>query len=552
MLLNERDLEQNLVALKQHAMQNKVCDIRQHFLEDKQRFAHFSLSFDDLLFDFSKCGVTTDTLRLLDNFAVAAGVLDRRDAMFAGEAINTTEGRSVLHTALRLSPHESFILDGCDIAQDIQAVLSQMEQFSREVRSGCYKGYSGEKITDVVNIGIGGSNLGPEMVIGALKPYHDGPRCHFISNVDGAHITDILADLNPRTTLFIIASKTFTTVETLKNAQITQQWICTHLGAEAIKTHFVAVSCATKKVIKFGIDSANIFKFWDWVGGRYSVWSAIGLIIMLAIGEQRFHQFLEGARQMDQNFKRSPLDKNIPIRFALLGFWHRVICGYPSRAVIPYAQRLARFPAYLQQLDMESNGKNITLDEKPITIPSGPVIWGGVGTDAQHAFFQFLHQGTDIVPVEFILFVTGHETHLHHMHDMLVANCLAQSEILMKGRSYKNSDDGLVNKQENNGEAENLVFYKSLRGNRPNIIILQDLLTPFSLGRLIALYEHRVFVEGILMGINSFDQWGVELGKEFADKLLPEVRGEKKNGSHDGSTLGLLEHIQKRRTKKCV
>ncbi|MEL6093330.1 glucose-6-phosphate isomerase [Bartonella schoenbuchensis] len=549
MVRNERAFEVALKALKRHIIEDKVCDIRRHFAEDEQRFTRFSLRLDDFLFDFSKCGVTLNTLKLLDNLAIAADVSGKCKAMFLGEAINVTEKRSALHIALRLSADEVFMLNERNIIQDIQAVLTRMEKFSEMVRCGNYRGYSGERITDIVNIGIGGSDLGPAMVTHALKPYHDGPRCHFVSNVDGAHIVDVLANLNPETTLFIIASKTFTTSETVANAKVARQWISSHLGEEAVKMHFVGVSSAADKVMEFGIDSSRFFEFWNWVGGRYSIWSAIGLVVMLAIGGQNFRQFLKGARQMDEHFKTAPLHQNIPIRFALLGFWHRVICGYSSRAVIPYAQRLVRFPAYLQQLDMESNGKHISLDGKPIGFSSGPVVWGDSGTNGQHAFFQFLHQGTDIIPVEFVLFVKGHEPHLSHMHDILMANCLAQSEVLMKGHFIKDSWNTVVNNAIDGSEADNLVLHKSLRGNRPSIMLIQDLLTPFALGRLMALYEHRIFIEGVLMNINSFDQWGVEFGKELANELLPVIRGESKTNNRDSSTLGLLAHIQARRVE---
>ncbi|WP_273753847.1 glucose-6-phosphate isomerase [Bartonella sp. MM73XJBT.G] len=546
---NEKAFEAALRALKSHAAKDRVYDIRRHFVEDGQRFSHFSLRLDDLLFDFSKCGVTFKTLQLLDDLAVAADVLGRRDAMFSGQAINTTEKRSVLHIALRLPADEIFMLGGHNLIPDIQDVLQDMERFSEKVRDGCYKGHGGEKITDIVNIGIGGSDLGPAMVTRALKPYHDGPHCHFVSNADSADIFDVLSVLNPATTLFVIASKTFTTAETMANAQVARQWICSYLGEEALHTHFVAVSSALDKVEEFGIDSSRVFRFWDWVGGRYSIWSAIGLVVMFAIGGHNFRQFLQGALQMDQHFKTMPLHKNIPIRFALLGFWHRVICGYSSRAVIPYAQRLAHFPTYLQQLDMESNGKQVSLDGKPLNFSSGPVVWGDSGTNGQHAFFQFLHQGTDVIPVEFILFIKGHEQNLCPMHDMLVANCLAQSKALMKGRSVEETRHILLKNGTDACEADNLALHRSFAGNRPSITLIQDLLTPFALGRLIALYEHRIFVEGILMDINSFDQWGVELGKELADELLPILRGENKADKRDSSTLGLLAHIQARRAK---
>ncbi|WP_019219129.1 glucose-6-phosphate isomerase [Bartonella florencae] len=549
LIQNKKAFETALQALREHATKDGVCNVRRHFLEDSQRFSRFSLRLDDLLFDFSKCGVTLKTLQLLDDLAVAADVLGRREAMFSGQSINTTEKRSVLHVALRLPADEVFMLGNHDLVQDIQAVLHDMEKFSKEVRNGSYKGGSGEKISDIVNIGIGGSDLGPAMVTRALKPYHDGPHCHFVSNADSAHISDILSVLNPATTLFVIASKTFTTAEMIANAQVARQWIRSHLGEKAVGRHFVAVSSALDKVAKFDIDFARVFRFWDWVGGRYSIWSAIGLVVMLAIGGQNFRQFLKGALQMDQHFKMASLHENIPIRFALLGFWHRVICGYTSRAIIPYAQRLGHFPAYLQQLDMESNGKRVSLDGKPLNFSSCPVVWGDSGTNGQHAFFQLLHQGTDVIPVEFILFVKGHEQNLHSMHEMLVANCLAQSKALMKGRSVEDTRRILLKNGMSEHEADNLAPHRSFEGNRPNIILVQDLLTPFALGRLIALYEHRIFVEGILMNINSFDQWGVELGKELANELLPILRGENKANKRDSSTLGLLAHIQARRAE---
>ncbi|GAA5097172.1 glucose-6-phosphate isomerase [Bartonella acomydis] len=549
LIRNEKAFKAAFKALREHAIKDGVHDIRRHFLEDAQRFSHFSLKLDDLLFDFSKCGVTLKTLQLLDNLAVAADVLGRREAMFSGQPINTTEKRSVLHIALRLIADEVFMLDNHDLIQAVQAVFDDMERFSKEVRDGSYRGSSGEKISDIVNIGIGGSDLGPVMVTRALKPYHDGPHCHFVSNADSADISDILSVLNPAKTLFIIASKTFTTAETIVNAQVACQWIRSHLGEKAVGRHFVAVSSALDKVAEFEIDFARVFRFWDWVGGRYSIWSAVGLVVMLAIGEKNFRQFLKGALQMDQHFKTAPLHENIPIRFALLGFWHRVICGYASRAIIPYAQRLAHFPAYLQQLDMESNGKQVSLDGKPLNFSSGPVVWGDSGTNGQHAFFQLLHQGTDIIPVEFILFIKGHEQNLHSMHEMLVANCLAQSKALMKGRNVEETRRVLLKNGMSACEADNLALHRSFEGNRPSIILVQDLLTPFALGRLIALYEHRIFVEGILMNINSFDQWGVELGKELANELLPILRGENKADKRDSSTLGLLAHIQARRAE---
>lgn len=546
---NDEKFRNALDALKKHAKEPEVGDIRTLFKQDPERFAHFSLRLDDLLFDFSKCGVTEKTLALLDDLAVGADVFGRRDDMYAGEAINVTENRAVLHIALRAPRESQIMLGGKNVVGDVQAVLSQMEKFCEAVRSGAYKGEHGDKITDIVNIGIGGSDLGPKMATLALKPYHDGPNCHFVSNVDGAHIADTLSILNPATTLIIIASKTFTTAETMANARVARQWISEKLGELAVSRHFAAVSTALGKVADFGIDSSRVFGFWNWVGGRYSVWSAIGLSVMMAIGGDKFRQFLAGAHAMDEHFYNAPMNANLPLRLGLIGFWHRAICGYPTRAIIPYEERLSRLPAYLQQLDMESNGKHVTLEGTPVCVPTGPIVWGEPGTNGQHAFFQLLHQGTDIIPVEFIVAVNGHEENLQHQHDMLVANCLAQSEALMKGRTLEEAKAILVQNGWDEAAAEKLAPHKSFAGNRPTLTLVHDRLTPFTLGRLIALYEHRVFVEGVLMNINSFDQWGVELGKELANELLPMVAGKAKPENRDSSTTGLINHVNKRRLR---
>lgn len=547
MARNEDTFQQTLTHLKKHAADPVTLDIRAAFANDPQRFDKFSLVLDDLLLDFSKCAVHAKTLDLLSDLAKAADVFGHRDAMFEGQPINTTEQRSVLHIALRAPKEEAILLDGHNIVDDVQDVLTRMEAFVNSVRSGDYKGEKGHAITDVVNIGIGGSDLGPAMATLALKPYHGDLRCHFVSNVDGAHIADILAPLDPQTTLIIVSSKTFTTAETMANALVARQWVANAMGNAAVRRHFVAVSTALDKVADFGIDPSLVFGFWNWVGGRYSVWSAVGLSLMMAIGPEQFRQFLAGAHAMDKHFKEAPIVRNLPIMLGLIGFWHRVVCGYPSRAIIPYEQRLSRLPAYLQQLDMESNGKSITLTGDKVKFSSGPVVWGEPGTNGQHAFFQLIHQGTDIIPVEFIAAVNGHEVNLNYQHDMLIANCLAQGEALMMGRTADAVKKRLEEQGMEEADAQALCAHKSFSGNRPTVTIFHDILSPFALGRLLALYEHRVFVEGVLMNINSFDQWGVELGKELANELLPMVAGKVEAEGRDSSTLGLLAHLKTRK-----
>lgn len=532
-----------LEALRQHHSRNQNFDLKTAFSSDPDRFSRFTLVLDDLILDYSKCAVREETLKLMAELAIAAGVEERRDAMFAGERINATENRAVLHTALRGGAGERVLVDGKDIVPDVEHVLSAMSIFAEAIRSGAITGATGKPFTDVVNIGIGGSDLGPAMATMALAPYHDGPRSHYVANVDGADIADTIKQLDPARTLFIVASKTFTTVETMTNAATARRWVSERLGDNAVSSHFAAVSTALDKVADFGIATDRTFGFWDWVGGRYSLWSAIGLPIMMAIGPAKFRNLLEGAKRMDQHFREAPLLHNMPVLLGLIGFWHRAICGYPSRAIIPYDQRLARLPAYLQQLDMESNGKRVTLDGKPVSTPTGPLVWGEPGTNGQHAFFQLLHQGTDVIPVEFILAANGHEPELKHHHDLLVANCLAQSEALMKGRTLEEAYAQLLERGMSEPDAEALAPHRVFPGNRPSLTILYDKLTPFSLGRLIALYEHRVFVEAALYRINAFDQWGVELGKELATELLSAVKGSREAAMRDSSTAGLLAHI---------
>ncbi len=535
-----------LAALRNHH-QDAPMNMRAAFASDPRRFKSFSVTDGDLLFDWSKCAVDAEAMSLLEKLALVVDLPGRRAAMFRGDRINVTEDRAVLHTALRNPRGEPVMLDGHDVTIDVHAVLDAMSAFADAVRSGKAAGATGKKITDVVNIGIGGSDLGPAMATLALAPYHDGPRSHYVSNVDGAHIHDTLKGLNAETTLFIIASKTFTTVETMTNAETARRWVQAALGANAVGHHFAAVSTALDKVAAFGIDKDRVFGFWDWVGGRYSLWSAIGLPIMIAVGPKNFTEFLAGAHAMDKHFVEAPLLKNIPVLMGLVGFWNRVVCNHPARAVIPYDQRLSRLPAYLQQLDMESNGKSVTLAGGGVVTPTGPLVWGEPGTNGQHAFFQLLHQGTDFIPVEFLAAAEGHEPDLQEHHDLLLANCLAQSEALMKGRTLEEARRQMLTKGMKPEEVDKIAPHRVFSGNRPSVTILYRKLDPFTLGRLIALYEHRVFVEAQLFGINAFDQWGVELGKELATGLLPVVQGRENAARSDASTAGLVEHIHRLR-----
>lgn len=531
--------------LKATARETDATDIRAAFAADPNRFSRFSTAFDDLLFDYSKCAVNDRIIDGLEALAKAAKVEEKRDAMFRGDIINITEERAVLHTALRNRSNRPVLVDGKDVMPDVNAVLEAMGKFADDIRTGALKGATGKKITDVVNIGIGGSDLGPVMATLALAPFHDGPRLHFVSNVDGAHIADTLTLLDPETSLFIVASKTFTTIETMTNAATARAFIAGKLGEAAVGHHFAAVSTALDKVGAFGIDAARVFGFWDWVGGRYSIWSAIGLPLMLAIGKENFGRFLDGGHAIDEHFRSAPLRQNIPMLLGLIGFYNRNVLGYPSRAILPYDQRLTRFPAYLQQLDMESNGKGVTLDSQPVEFSTGPVVWGEPGTNGQHAFYQLIHQGTDVIPAEFMIAANGHEKDLRHQHQLLMANCLAQSEALMKGRTLAEAKAQLTSKGMDDAKADKIAPHRVFTGNRPSLTIVYDQLDPFALGRLIALYEHRVFVEGALFNINSFDQWGVELGKELATGLLPVIEGKESAEGHDSSTAGLVAALLK-------
>jgi glucose-6-phosphate isomerase len=531
-------------ALLQHRTKAALRDMRQAFDDDPLRFKRFSLHLDDLLIDWSRCAVTAETMKLLHELAKASDVEGKRDQMFAGEPINITEGRAVLHVALRNRSGRPIRVEGRDVMPDVDRVLGQMRDFATGVRSGAIATASGKRISDVVNIGIGGSDLGPAMATLALAPYHDGPRLHFVSNIDGAHLADTLKNLDPARTLFLVASKTFTTIETMTNAHSAREWIVKHLGETAVAKHFAAISTALDKVRAFGIGEERAFGFWDWVGGRYSVWSAIGLPLMIAVGPDNFGLFLDGAHAMDEHFRTAPLEQNLPITLGLIGVWHRNICSYATRAVIPYDQRLSRLPAYLQQLDMESNGKSVERDGTGAQTETGPVVWGEPGTNGQHAFFQLIHQGTGVIPVEFLIAAQSHEPALAHHHDLLMANCLAQSEALMRGRTETEAKKQLLDQGKDEAEAERLAPHRVFTGNRPSITLSYRKLDPRTLGRIIALYEHRVFVEAAIWNINAFDQWGVELGKELATGLLPIVEGKSEASDRDGATQGLVAHLR--------
>ena len=510
--------------------------------ETPNRAREFSVAAGDLLLDYSKTNIDTEGRWLLLELAERAGLAQRRAAMFAGEKINTTEGRAVLHTALRNLDGGPVMVDGADVMGEVRATLERMTAFANDLREGVFEGEGGP-ITDVVNIGIGGSDLGPAMAVQALAPYHDGPRCHFVSNVDGAHVTDVLAPLDPTTTLVIVASKTFTTAETMMNAATARDWMGE--GVADPEAQFVALSSAIGEAARFGIPADRVFPFADWVGGRYSMWGPIGLSLMIAIGPEAFRAFLRGAQVIDTHFREAELRDNMAVLLALVGVWHRQVCGYPTRAVLPYEQRLARLPAYLQQLEMESNGKRVTRDGAPVTRVTGPVVWGEPGTNGQHAFFQLLHQGTDVIPAEFLMGARGHEPWLAHHHEALLANCLAQSEALMYGRSLTVAREIAAAKGFTGPELEVQAAQRVFPGNRPSITLAYPRLTPSVLGQIVALYEHRVFVEGVVLGINSFDQWGVELGKELAKSLLPVVEGTAQAEPRDGSTALLAGFIHR-------
>ncbi len=510
---------------------------------DGDRATAFSAQAGDLYFDYSKTQMDAGDRDLLIQMYHAAGVPERRDAMFSGEIINETEGRAVLHTALRGIAGDPVLVDGTDVLPEVRQTLAAMETFAEGVRAGTIKG-SGGAFTDVVNIGIGGSDLGPAMAYLALAPYVDGPRCHFVSNVDCADVFDTLQGLDPATTLVIVASKTFTTIETMTNAETAQRWLIEGVGQAAAGDHFAALSSAVDKTAAFGIDPSRVFGFEDWVGGRYSVWGPIGLSLMLAVGAEAFRAFLAGGAAMDLHFRSAEPTENLPVLLALVGIWHNQGLGHATRAVLPYENRLARLPAYFQQLEMESNGKRVSMDGADLTVDAGPVVWGEPGTNGQHAFYQLIHQGTRVIPCEFMVGAEGHHPELAHHHRLLIANCLAQSEALMRGRDLDEAMGLMAAKGLSGAEQERQARHRVFPGNRPSTTLIYPKLTPLVLGQIIALYEHRVFVEGVMLGINSFDQWGVELGKELAKSLEPVVAGEVDAGDKDASTQALVAQIR--------
>ena len=531
-------------ALSKHADTMRGQHMRDLFAADPDRFKRFSLALDDFLLDYSKNRITTDTMKLLFDLAKQAEVEKLRDGMFAGEKINTSEGRAVLHIALRAKRDAVINVDGQNVMPEVGKVLDQMKGFADAVRSGKRKGATGKTFTDVVNIGIGGSDLGPAMAVEALAPFYgNGPKVHFVSNVDGTALRQALEKLKPETTLFIIASKTFTTQETLANANSARDWVSKALGEKEAGQHFCALSTNAAGVAKFGINLDEMFPFWDWVGGRYSLWSAIGLSIAIAVGFDNFAAMLKGGREMDDHFRTAPLEKNMPAILGLLSVWYGNFWGSSTQAILPYDQRLSRFAAFLQQMEMESNGKAVTRDGKPISWTSGPIIFGEPGTNGQHAFYQLIHQGTHTIPCDFIAGAQN-PAPLGDHHPMLLANFFAQTEALMKGKTPDEVRTELTARGMSGAALEAGIPHRVFTGNRPTNSILYKQLDPRTLGRLIALYEHKTFVEGAVWGIDSFDQWGVELGKQLASAILPKLAGDAPAKGHDSSTAGLIAHYK--------
>lgn len=532
------DIWNRLLAHRDRTTDHPILDL---FAADPTRAQRFSARAGDMVLDYAKTGIDDAARVALIELAEASGLAARRAAMFGGEAINETEGRAVLHVALRAAQDAVITTGGQDVMPQVRAVRARMARFAADVRSGVFAGQGGT-FRDVVNIGIGGSDLGPAMATLALAPCHDGPRLHYVSNVDGAHVHDVLKGLDPETTLVIVASKTFTTIETMTNADTAKAWMATKVRDPGAQ--FAAVSTEADKTAAYGIDPSRVFGFADWVGGRYSLWGPIGLGLMLAIGPDAFDDFLAGARAMDAHFLTAPLAENMPVMLALVGIWHNQVCGHATRAVLPYDQRLSRLPAYLQQLEMESNGKRVAMDGTDLPMHSGPVVWGEPGTNGQHAFYQLIHQGTRVVPCEFLVAREGHEPALAHQHLLLVANCLAQSEALMRGRSLDEARAIMAAKGLTGAELDRQARHRVFPGNRPSTTLVYPKLTPFTLGQIIALYEHRVFVEGVILGINSYDQWGVELGKELALALQPVLEGRAGTTGKDGSTAALVAYLK--------
>ncbi|MDX7990648.1 glucose-6-phosphate isomerase [Xenorhabdus littoralis] len=532
-------------ALQQHFEQMKNVHLRELFEQDKERFTAFSATFDQqILVDYSKNRITTETLTKLQALAQETDLSSAIRSMFSGDKINRTEDRAVLHIALRNRSNTPIIVDGEDVMPQVNAVLAKMKSFSERIIGGEWKGYTGKAITDVVNIGIGGSDLGPYMVTEALKAYKNHLNMHFVSNVDGTHIAETLKNLNQETTLFLIASKTFTTQETMTNAHSARDWFLQSAVDEAhVAKHFAALSTNEQEVSKFGIDPQNMFEFWDWVGGRYSLWSAIGLSIALSIGYDNFEQLLSGAHAMDKHFEQTAFEQNIPVLLALIGIWYNNFFGAETEAILPYDQYMHRFAAYFQQGNMESNGKYIDRNGNPVNYQTGPVIWGEPGTNGQHAFYQLIHQGTKLIPCDFIAPAISHNPISDH-HSKLLSNFFAQTEALAFGKTQAQVEAEFVAAGKSAQDMESVVPFKVFEGNRPTNSILLREITPFSLGALIALYEHKIFAQGAILNIFSFDQWGVELGKQLANRILPELHDAEAVNSHDSSTNGLINRFK--------
>jgi glucose-6-phosphate isomerase len=536
-------------ALQHHQKYLTQFTIRDLFALDNQRFEKLSLDSTGLLLDYSKNRLTTETLKLLQQLASEVELKNWITRLFQGEKVNNTEQRAALHIALRNRSNTTIKVDGKDVMPQVNAVLAKMRQFSNAIHHEQWRGYTGKPIQSIVNIGIGGSDLGPAMVVRALKRYqHPKLRGYFVSNVDSAHLAETLAEINPETTLFVVASKTFTTQETLLNAHSARQWLINHLGDEAaVAKHFVAISTAQQKVVDFGIDPNNIFEFWDWVGGRYSLWSAIGLSIALLIGMDNFEELLTGAHELDQHFATAPVEKNLPILMGLIEIWYTNFWGATSQAVLPYDYTLELFPAYLQQLAMESIGKRVTRTGQTVNYATAPILWGAPGNNGQHAFYQLLHQGTQLVPADFIIAIESQYQLPGHQNAVL-SNALAQTHVLMKGRNAEETRQSLQKSGIAPEEINQLIPHRLFLGNQPTNTLVYQKLTPRLLGTLIALYEHKVFVESVCWSINPFDQWGVELGKQVANTLLPEITSTQPTGGYDASTDGLLKYITTRRT----
>ncbi|WGE89537.1 glucose-6-phosphate isomerase [Actinobacillus arthritidis] len=530
-------------ALEQHKADN--LNIPQLFAEDTNRFDKYHLNFEEqILVDFSKNAINQKTLELLRQLASECGLASATEAMFSGQKINRTENRAVLHTALRNRSNTPVMVDGKDVMPEVNAVLAKMKDFCERIISGSWKGYTGKAITDVINIGIGGSDLGPYMVTEALRPYKNHLNMHFVSNVDGTHIAEVLKKVNPETTLVLVASKTFTTQETMTNALTAREWLLAATKDEsAVAKHFAALSTNAKEVAKFGIDTANMFEFWDWVGGRYSLWSAIGLSIALSLGFENFEALLSGAHAMDKHFRTAPIEQNIPTTLALIGIWNSNFLGAETEALLPYDQYLHRFAAYFQQGNMESNGKFVGRDGKPVTHQTGPIVWGEPGTNGQHAFYQLIHQGTKLIPCDFIAPAQTHNPVGDH-HAKLLSNFFAQTEALAFGKSKETVEAEFVAAGKDLADVAEIVPFKVFTGNKPTNSILVQKITPFTLGALIAMYEHKIFVQGVIFNIYSFDQWGVELGKQLANRILPELQNAEQITSHDSSTNGLINQFK--------